>query len=127
MPRSQRPKASPSSGSSYSDPSLVLALRASLKSVQNDSCRFSRSRARCIARLFATGMWQRPKAERASRTRAPDSPAPGKSRMLEQPGQTKNTEEFDDGFEVECGLIVVDCGHFALPDGSLLCVVVLFE
>jgi hypothetical protein len=27
---------------SYSDPSLVLALRASLKSVQNGSCRFSR-------------------------------------------------------------------------------------
>jgi hypothetical protein len=28
--------------SCYSDPSLVLALRASLKSVQNGSCRFSR-------------------------------------------------------------------------------------
>jgi hypothetical protein len=41
-PRSQSPKARPSSGSSYSDPSLVLALRASLKSVQNGSCRFSR-------------------------------------------------------------------------------------
>jgi hypothetical protein len=38
---------------------------------------------------------------KANRSRASDSPAPGESRTLEQPGQTKNTEEFDDGFEVE--------------------------
>jgi hypothetical protein len=43
----------------------ALALRARLQSVQNGSCRFSRSGARCIARLaFVTGMWQRPEAER---------------------------------------------------------------
>ena len=39
---------------------------------------------------------------------------PGESRMLEQPGQTKNTQEFHDGFEIECGLVIVDGGAFAV-------------
>jgi hypothetical protein len=100
-PKSQRPKAM-SSSPSYSDPSLVLALRASLKSVQNGSCRFSRQAARCIAHQLAT--WAsntvasaatrsggRPASKagqrsekvatgevrEASRARAPDSPVPG--------------------------------------------------
>lgn len=53
--------------------------------------------------------------------RSPISPVPGESRMLEQPSQTKNIEEFDDRFEVDVGLFVVhaDDLRLAVGDGGL--------
>lgn len=38
---------------------------------------------------------------RSGRSRASDSPSPGEHRKCERPGQTKNTEQFDDGLELE--------------------------
>jgi hypothetical protein len=55
-----------------------------------------------------------------SRSRASDSPVPGESRTLEQPGQTKNTEKFDDGLEVEVGLPVVHADDLLLAVGDEL-------
>ena len=75
-------------------------------------------------RQLATGMCQRPKAERrvgvAPLLRASDSPAPGESRMLEQPGKTKNTEELDDGFEVDVGVAGIVVGDLLLAVGEKL-------
>jgi hypothetical protein len=56
----------------------------------------------------------------ASRSRASDSPVPGESRTLEQPGQTKNTEEFDDGFEVERVVAFVHRGALCATVGEKL-------
>jgi hypothetical protein len=56
----------------------------------------------------------------ASRSHASDSPVPGESRMLEQPGQTKNTEELDDGFEVDVGFAVVHADDLRLAVGDEL-------
>ena len=53
-----------------------------------------------------------------SRSRVSDSPLPGESRMLEQPGQSKNTEELDDGLEVDVGLPVVHADDLRLAVGD---------
>ena len=61
-----------------------------------------------------------PSLREASRSRASDSPAPGESRMLEQPGQTKNTEEFDDRLEVERVVALGHCGTLGAAVGEEL-------
>jgi hypothetical protein len=40
--------------------------------------------------------------------------------MLGRLGKSKNTEEFDDGVEVDCGLIVVDRGALRAAVGEQL-------
>ncbi len=40
--------------------------------------------------------------------------------MREWPGQTKNTEKLDDGFEVECARVLVDCGALRAAVGEEL-------
>jgi hypothetical protein len=60
-------------------------------------------------------MWQRLKAER----RVGVAP-PGESRMLEQPGKTKNIEELDDGLEVQSVIPFVHCGTLCAAVGEKL-------
>src|SRR3984957_6911533 len=115
MPKSQRPKARPPWGSSYSDPSLVLALRASLESVQNGSCRFSPSKATCIGRLaFATGMWQRPEAER----RVGVAPLTRRCRARAGSSNSSADEEY---FEVESIGAFVHRGALSAAVGEEFC------